>query len=156
MINRNRWERFAPSTEACHSWSQVYISGVPQIFGVCMVSASSMALFSVPQLFTWPWKLFIGITLYVILLETLDWLHSHLFERCGIWYFWRPDASDRRGVKGYGAFVFVRPLDKQEVTLDASRGTSHGTLLLPLAQIWTDREVYIFFVHGGRFCKSCV
>lgn len=28
MINRNRWERFAPSTEACHSWSQVYISGV--------------------------------------------------------------------------------------------------------------------------------
>lgn len=80
----------------------------------------------------------------------------HLFKWCRIWYFWRPDASDGGGVKGYWPFVFVRPLDKQEVTLDASRGTSHGTLLLPLAQIWTDRKVYSFFVHGGRFCKSCV
>lgn len=52
VINRNSWERFAPSTEACHSWRQVYISGVPRIFGVCMVSASSMALFSDPQSFT--------------------------------------------------------------------------------------------------------
>lgn len=137
------------------------ISGVPRIFGVPMVSASlihPVSSFSIPRLKLHdPGNFFSGITFYGnSLLETSELFHSHLFEWCRIWYFWRPDASNGGGVKGYGPFVFVRPLDKQEVTLDASRGTSHGTLILPLAQIWTDRKVYSFFVHGGRFRKSCV